>query len=180
MFYSVHEGKNVCGIANSILANAVLLVTSFPRHFFCFLCLNVGIILCVINVSKNKEGGRLVILSIVSSDFLFYYMSCNFLSLLVCSVFSKLVNVCKHFILFTLEVDASEREPFNVKLYAESLCKHDRSPSYLKNRFSIKGNRWLSVEKTDSHPKGKIRCNPLYWIHFWKSLEILCVDTRFC
>ena len=62
---------------------------------------------------------------IVSCDFLFYYMSYNFSSLLVCSVFSMLANVCKHFILFTLEVDASEREPFNVKLYAENVCKHD-------------------------------------------------------
>ena len=59
MFYSVHEGKNVYGIANNILANAGLLVTSFPRHFFCFLCLNVGIILCAINVSKARiSSGR--------------------------------------------------------------------------------------------------------------------------
>ena len=34
-----------------------------------------------------------------------------------------LANVCKHFILFTLEVDASEREPITVKLYAEKFCK---------------------------------------------------------
>ena len=53
MFYSVMKGKNVCAIANSIFANAVVLVTSFPRHFFFFL--SVAIIHCAINVSKNKN-----------------------------------------------------------------------------------------------------------------------------
>ena len=41
---------------NSILAKAVLLVTSFPRHFFSFWCLNVAIILCAISASKTRIG----------------------------------------------------------------------------------------------------------------------------
>ena len=52
------KGKNICGIANSIPANAGLLVTSFPRYFFPFWYMNVAIILCAINVSENKNWIR--------------------------------------------------------------------------------------------------------------------------
>ena len=67
-------------------------------------------------------GMKLLIFCIISKFPVFSCfiidMTFIFSSLLVCSVFPILLNVCKHFMLFRLGVDTSGREPFNVKLYA--------------------------------------------------------------
>ena len=59
--------KNVCGIANSVLANVGVLVTSFPRHIFLFLILERHYNTLCHQCLKKQElalGGRLVLLSI--------------------------------------------------------------------------------------------------------------------